>query len=70
MRGTAQAVIDVMVEGEMFDVEVKVSAEYIHDYEFKDEDIEIPREFEDQKDIVIRKIRMIEPRLNFIPENV
>ena len=65
-QGTAQTAVDIMVDGEMMETEVKIYAEYFHDWEFYDDDIEIEPAFEDQREIIVRKVRITEPKLNFV----
>ena len=68
-KGTAQTSVEVRINNEIFETEVRINGEFVHDWEFQDEDIIIEESFQDFTDEIIRKIRVKETKLNFISED-
>ena len=64
-KGQAITSIEIMIEGEILETEVTIEALFEYEWEFEDEDIQIEPTFEDSKEIIIEKIRMIEDKLIF-----
>ena len=64
-KGIARTPVEILIDGEMFETDVKIYGQKHFDWEFEDDDIQIEDCFENYRDMIIRKVRIIENRLTF-----
>lgn len=64
--GTAQTPVEILIDGEFFEIDVTINGRFEHDWQFDDDDVKIEKHFEDCREQIVRKVRIIENKLHFV----